>query len=96
MSRYFNPEELGKDLLMDADKSLFYKAVKSVVWYPVEVDILRLIPVVFNKMEGFTRLSPVAINRMEGFTKVNIVAFKKMEGFTSMKVVAFLSGITED
>jgi hypothetical protein len=95
VSRYLKTEDLTHNLVMDAQKDLFYRAVKSVVWYPVEVDYYNLGTVAFNRMEGFTRMSSVAFNRMEGFNNLGAVYFNKMEGFTRFGLVAFVTDLVE-
>lgn len=96
MSRYLKTEDLTHNLVMDAQKDLFYRAVKSVVWYPVEVNMYALGICAINRMEGFQNLGICAINKMEGFTNLSAVYFNKMEGFTNMGLVAFIQNLTTE
>jgi hypothetical protein len=96
VSRYLKTEDLTHNLVMDAQKDLFYRAIKSVVWYPVEVNMYALGICAINRMEGFQNLGICAINRMEGFQNLGAIAFNKMEGFTGFGLVAFVSGLTTE
>lgn len=79
MSRYYNPEELGKDLLMEADKDLTYGAVKSVVYYPNSLDIYNLGNVVFHRIDGFMNLGVTVFFRSSGFFNLGVAVFRKEE-----------------
>jgi hypothetical protein len=96
VSRYLKTEDLTHNLVMDAQKDLFYRAVKSVVWYPVEVNMYALGICAINRMEGFQNFGACVINRMEGFQALGAVAFNKMEGFTNFGLVAFVQDLTTE
>jgi hypothetical protein len=75
VSRYDKTKELTHELVMDAQKDLFYRAVKSVVWYPLYNNMYNMAVVSINRMEGMTNMAVVSINRMEGMTNMSVVSF---------------------
>lgn len=77
MSRYYNPEELGKDLLMDADKGLAYHAVKSAIYYTNSYNMYNLGNVVFHRIDGMTNLGMVVFYRHQGLNNLGVVVFHK-------------------
>lgn len=79
MSRYYNPEELGKDLLMDADKDLTYSAVKSVIYYPNSFSMYNLGSVMFHRIDGFMNMGVVVFMKNQGFTNLGVTIFHKEE-----------------